>query len=197
MKAHSWIMLSALVGLLLLGSALLLQPVPVGAQDLPPRPTALPPTAEPAERSERGAPGRITGTVIDLRTGAPAPGITVLVGELAVASDSNGNYDRNGLVAGSYRVALALGAGSGEAAQGPIELRLESGQTVVQHLAFRSPAPAPLPTVAPLEPSSPPPVAALPAMLPATGGHGSPAPAAMLLGLALLVAGLGVRRRGR
>src|SRR2546421_1957611 len=92
------------------------------AQDLPPRPTTVPtspsvsPTPIPNPAKDHPATpatptGRITGTVIDLTTGAPAPGIMVMVGDVTVTTDTNGNYDRVGLPPGSYPLALVLAKG--------------------------------------------------------------------------------------
>jgi hypothetical protein len=53
-------------------------------------------------------------------------------------SDINGNYDRNGIIPGTYTVALVLNTNQGEAAQGPIEVTVSAGETVVQHLAYFS-----------------------------------------------------------
>jgi hypothetical protein len=103
------------------------------------------------DRQPTALPGRITGTVIDRRTGAPASGIRVSVGEELVASDGNGNYDIY-LPAGNYVVSLALSAGQGTPAQGPQEVDLDSEEVEVVHLFFTSPqavAPTAPPTVAP------------------------------------------------
>lgn len=193
----------ARIALIAAGLALLLAAlVPLGgaaqAQDLPPRPTPPPPaTATPApddgdDDGDSASPGsaRITGTVIDLTTGAPAPGVAVRVGDATLTSDANGNYDRSGLAAGSYGVALALEPGRGEAAQGELTVTVAAGQTVVQHLAFRSPAPQPAPAPAPAAP------APLPAALPATGGRGQGLALLGLLGVAMAAAGAVARRRG-
>jgi hypothetical protein len=165
------------------------------AQEPPPRPTLTPapptaqPTAKPQER-ERDRPtavalsGRITGTVIDLATGAPASGVSVRVGDAIVVTDSNGNYDRPGLPAGSYVVALVLSEGTAPA-QEPITLQLGSAQTVIQHLAFR-PAAA-VATAAP----APAPQPAMPTELPATSGErSSTLVLRAIVGLLLLSAGV-------
>jgi len=164
------------------------------AQTLPPRPTAQP-TAKPQESKNHGetsaSSGRITGTVIDLSTGAPAPGIGVVVGDVAVTSDGNGNYDRAGLAPGAYTVALALAANQGTAAQEPIVVDLGAGATVVQHLFFRS-APALEPTAVPAAITQP-----APTTLPRTGGEapwGWPH-LAIVLGMAALLLGVWLRRR--
>jgi hypothetical protein len=168
------------------------------AQEPPPRPTLTPvpptavPTARPQQR-ERDRPtatapsGRITGTVIDLATGAPASGVQVRVGELVVTTDRNGNYDAAGLAAGAYAVALVL-PDSLAAAQEPITMQLADGQTIIQHLAFRPVAPAAAPAPAPA------PQPALPTALPNTSGERSSALVMRaVVGLLLLAAGLMAR----
>jgi LPXTG-motif cell wall-anchored protein len=152
----------------------------------PPRPTLTPvPTPKPSGGSSNhsaAASGRITGTVIDLTTGAPVPGVAVTVGDTTVTTDANGNYDRSGLAAGSYPVALALAAGQGMPAQGPIVVNLAADATVVQHLSFRSPPPA-APAPAPV-----------PASLPKTGGSVG-AGLILALGLLMLACGAALRLR--
>lgn len=185
-------MVALLLGLFALGAGLT---GPVSAQALPPRPTVVP-TAAPStggggSSDSDEAPGRITGTVIDQTTGAPAAGIAVLVGDVQVRSDASGNYDRSNLASGVYTVTLSLSADQGSASQSPQRVTLAAGATVVQHLFFRSPvqvAPTALPTPAPI-----------PASLPNTGA--SEATALLpLLGMTLI--GLGaalllLRRRAR
>jgi hypothetical protein len=85
--------------------------------------------------------GRITGTIIDLTTGAPTSGIKVNVGGVVVSSDANGNYDL-WVAAGPYSVALVLDANQGEAAQGQQMVDVGAGATVIVHLSFRSLLPA-------------------------------------------------------
>jgi hypothetical protein len=82
--------------------------------------------------------GRITGTIIDLTTGAPATGVKVNIGGVVVSSDANGNYDL-WVAAGPYAVALVLDAEQGEAAQGQQMVDVAAGATVVLHLSFHSP----------------------------------------------------------
>jgi hypothetical protein len=137
------------------------------AQTLPPRPTPRPTAAPRSDGGHSGssATSRITGTVIETTSGAPAPGIAVKVGDATVVTDANGNYDRNGLAAGDYVVALVLGAEQGTPAQGPLTIALGEGQTVVQHLAFSRP---PAATVAPTAAPTATPV--VPSRLPTTGG---------------------------
>lgn len=97
--------------------------------------------------------GRITGTVINQSTGAPAPGIAVDVGGRVVYSDRHGNYERNLLPAGDYTVALVVAPEYGIPAQDPLTLTVEEESTVVQHLFFTQtgerPAPSENPEVDP------------------------------------------------
>ena len=171
------------------------------AQTMPPRPTlattatSAPATTtpEPAYHAPRPTPvpppGRITGTVIDQRTGAPTPGVTVTVGMHTLLTDSNGNYDANGLVPGRYVVTVILTADQGTVAQGPVTVTVAAGQTVVQHLFLLSPAPAE-PTVGPMPSATP----VVPAMLPVTGGHGASGWPWIMLGTVMLGVGLALRR---
>src|SRR5215210_7853214 len=98
--------------LLISGLSIWLAAAPAHAQGQPPpRPTLTPMPPTPARHTDHASPtavpaGRITGTVIDQTTGAPAPKIAVAVGDQTVVTDANGNYDRSGLPAGAYNVAL-------------------------------------------------------------------------------------------
>ncbi|HEY0738770.1 MAG TPA: carboxypeptidase-like regulatory domain-containing protein [Herpetosiphonaceae bacterium] len=151
--------------------------VPVSTPTATTVPTAPPKDDEP-DPTDTPA-GRIIGTVIDLTTNAPARGITVAIGDATVTTDANGNYQSAELAAGSYRVALVLTAAQGTPAQEPIVIALAAGQTVTQHLAFRSPIAATataLPTAtAPAAPTTIPPTAVptsrptAPVTLPDTG----------------------------
>ncbi len=174
------------------------------AQPMPPRPTLATTaiataTPEPAYHAPRPTPvpppGRITGTVIDQRTGMPTPGVMVSVGTHELLTDSNGNYDVNGLVPGRYVVTLMPTVAQGTAAQGPVTVTVAAGQTVVQHLFFFSPAPVQptvnAPTTVPPTPSATP---VVPATLPVTGGHGATNWPWLLLGTVLVGAGLALRR---
>ena len=180
-------------GLCLVISGLSLWPgaAPAYAQGQPPpRPTLTPVPPTRVRGSDHSSPtavpaGRITGTVIDQTTGAPAPNIAVAVGDQTVLTDANGNYARSGLPAGDYIVALALAAEQGASGQNPIVVILASGATVVQHLVFRSPVPV-VPT---------PVIAAVPATLPITAGTDGGAWGALVLGIALLGFGVGLRGR--
>jgi hypothetical protein len=139
-----------------------------------PRPT-LAPTARPRGDSNPGdGMGRITGTIIDLTTGAPAAGVKVNIGGVVVSSDANGNYDL-WVAAGPYSVALVLDAGQGEAAQGQQMVDLAAGATVIVHLSFRSP-PVATPIAANSAPAVPVEPTAAPAPVAARSGGGAPRP---------------------
>jgi hypothetical protein len=208
-----------LFGLLALGLGFTVGPAPLPAAAMPalqpsPRPTLIPTPdfrGDDYDYADPPAMGRITGTVIDIRTGAPAPGKQVLVGEAAVTSDSNGNYDV-WLPVGQYPVALTLGAGEGTVAQAPTEATVWGNDIVVVHLFFTSLAPLPaatataLPTPAPTLTALPndlpdssvaaeresrpdPSVAAEPGSLPVTGDELIDPQSLVLGGLALLALG--------
>jgi Carboxypeptidase regulatory-like domain len=177
----------------------------------PPRPTITPisrptltPTSKPQQDDDDNTTlptGRITGTVIDLTTGAPAPGIAVTVGDTQVTSDPNGNYDRNGLPPGNYSVALVLEEGDGVPAQEPITVELAPGATVILHLVFRSQMLASLtptgmfplgatltPTLVPSEHAN------MPVALPATGELNDYRWWHVVTGIALLICGIWISR---
>lgn len=207
--------LAGLLGSLVLIGFWLTWPQAVAAQEPPPRPT-LEPTATPvptSKPSDETPPtptpvptGRIIGTVIDLSSGAPARGIKVRVGDSTVVTDRNGNYERSGLTAGAYVVALDLSTDQGTPAQDPLTIQLAAGATVVQHLAFRSqPAASPTsaPNVTPSATSIATPPAALPAPPPPTMPSTLPNTGALLTGgwivatyfaIGLIAGGIGVRR---
>jgi hypothetical protein len=118
------------------------------------------PAIDPIRRGGEGSTmGHITGTVIDLTTGAPAAGIAVDVGGEIVTSDANGNYD-HWLPVGTYPVALALADSQGTPEQGTVSVTVPPDAPAIQHLSFRSP---PLPTVAPAPIVAADPVVAQPA----------------------------------
>jgi hypothetical protein len=128
-----------------------------------PRPT-LAPTARARGGSNPGeGMGRITGTIIDLTTGAPTTGIKVNIGGTVVSSDANGNYDL-WVAAGPYAVALVLDASQGEPAQGQQMVDIAADATVILHLSFRSP---PAPVATPVAANNAPAVPAEPTAAPA------------------------------
>lgn len=184
----------------------------VQAQELPPRPTLTP---QPTHRSNthkerkhhdtsRAPTGRITGTVIDLTTSAPAPGITVAVGDVVVTTDADGNYNRTDVPSGSYVVALLLNEKQGVSSQEPITVDVAPGATVFQHLNFRSQlftSASPTAAIMPL-PSTQTPEAvaeAKPKELPRTGDTTSNGwlYMLMLLGISTLLLGATLQHKAR
>jgi hypothetical protein len=132
-----WLLLVLQHALVRPGDALALSPRPTLAPIA--RPTLKPVTKPvPGHTSTPVPTGRITGTVIDLSSGAPVPDITVRVGNVIVTADANGNYDRSGLPVGIYPVALVLNEGQGTAAQEPQQVQLAAGATVIIHLNLYS-----------------------------------------------------------
>jgi hypothetical protein len=206
-------------GALTLALGLTVAPTPTTVAAMPalqpsPRPTLQPtPDFIPGNDNDEPTPvpyGRVTGTVIDSRTGAPAANMLVVVGDSMVLTDGNGNYDR-WVPAGSYRVQLQLRDGEGIAAQGAQEVAVSSSGTAVMHLFFSSPELL-APTAAPEPTAVPTPVvpvmaeeqpapglivaeaqaasiapAASPGSLPDTAG-GTSIPGSLVLGGALLFA---------
>jgi LPXTG-motif cell wall-anchored protein len=173
--------------LLLLALALWVPVNPVAAQSLPERPSLTPVPSGGGSNNdddddETPAPtGRITGTVINLANGAPTTGVRVTVGDATITTDSNGNYDRSGLAAGTYTITLIPPDGS-TAAQGSITVTLDDGETEVVHLAF-----TPAATAVPVVPTAAPVI--IPQALPATSGDETSLVALLMLGLALLIGG--------
>jgi hypothetical protein len=167
-----------------------LLPLPTSSTAAPalqpsPRPTIPPVTMIPYSEPTPVPMGRITGTVIDLRTHAPTPNIAVQIGDTVVYSDANGNYDR-WVESGYYTVTLELRDDQGAPGQPPLNIAVGPGDTVVAHLFFTSPAPnelsAPITIEAPTTEPISEPVAVVPALpevippkLPYTGVADTPA----------------------
>lgn len=168
-----------LLGLITLSLGAAVGPAPEPAAAMPalqpsPRPTLIPTPdfrGDDYDYPDPPAMGRITGTVIDLRTGAPAPGLKVRVGEAEVVSDENGNYDI-WVEAGQYPVVLALAETEGIAAQDITMATVWGDDVVVVHLYYLSPVPAQEPTPTALPPTATPvpaePPLAMPGDLPDT-----------------------------
>lgn len=167
-----------------------LLPLPTSSTAAPalqpsPRPTIPPVTVIPYSEPTPVPMGRITGTIIDLRTHAPTPNIAVQIGDAVVYSDANGNYDR-WVESGYYTVTLQLRDDQGSPGQPPLNIAVGPGDTVVAHLFFTSPAPnessAPITIEAPTTEPISEPVAVIPALpevippkLPYTGVADTPA----------------------
>jgi hypothetical protein len=187
----------------------------MGAAPASPR---LAPSPRPALSPAKGSSntvlmGHITGTVIDLNSGAPSAGVAVRVGGALVWSDANGNYD-HWLPVGTYTVTLALADGQGTPLQDVISVPVQADVATVQHLNFRGQQAAPVaptaaaPTAAPAQPVVAQPAAVaptaaatsvpasaggapalVPARLPVTSEGGSAAWLWLVFGSALLLAG--------
>lgn len=213
-------------GLSILTMGMAVGPAPTSVAAMPalqpsPRPTLIPTPefrgGDDYDYKDPPAMGRITGTVIDLRTGAPIAGRTVRVGEAEVTTDSNGNYDL-WVVAGEYPVALSIASADGTVAQDVTTATVWGNDVVVVHLFYTSVAPAQAPTATVAPPATPvpaappvalpdnlpqtsvdedaPPVArpagsatARPSALPVTGDEPFDAQSVVLSGLALLAVG--------
>jgi len=102
-----------------------------------PRPTLGPPSRQRGGGQSAPAEGRITGTIIDLTTGAPVPGVQVKIGDAIVLSDANGNYDL-WVLPGPYTVALALSPQQGIPDQEQQIVDVVANQTTVLHLNFHT-----------------------------------------------------------
>ncbi len=170
------------------------------------------PSPRPALVSVKGSNdsvlmGHITGTVIDLNSGAPSAGVAVRVGGALVWSDANGNYDR-WLPVGTYTVTLALVDGQGTPAQDVMTVPVLADVATVQHLNFHGlqivpaaptaaaqPAAAKPAVIAPTAVAEQAPVTAggapviMPKRLPVTSESGSAAWLWLTFGTALLLAG--------
>jgi hypothetical protein len=202
-------MILFVVALLALGLAVTLAPTAASAQgeaparppvprpDSPPPPPPPPPPPVAVEDNSYRAPtpvplGRITGTVIDLRTGAPIVGASVAIGSHLVTSDANGNYDI-WVEAGLYPVALQLTEGQGAPANGAQDAMVWGNDVVTLHLFFTSVAPlTTTPLSVPTEPVlalPPPSEVEVPVSLPVTAGEDRVAAALLLAGVALLMLG--------
>jgi hypothetical protein len=150
--------------------------------------------------------GHITGTVIDLTSGAPSAGVAVSVGGTMVWSDTNGNYD-HWLPVGTYTVTLALADGQGTPAQDIVNVAVLAEAATVQHLGFHDQQPAPsAPTSGPAQPIAVQPAiaptavaanasaaggvpAVMPSRLPVTSASGSAAWLWLTFGMTLLFVG--------
>lgn len=208
---HNMISFALMVcGVLALALGMVVAPSPtpaaaMGAAQAPqpsPRPTLEPtPDVIPNDDDDGPAPvlfGRITGTVIDTRTGAPAPNKLVLIGETPVVTDGSGNYD-HWARPGAYTVGLRLSSGEGVASKGMQAVNVSPDSTTVLHLFFASHAPlvvdvapktdAPTATPVAVEPTAGPVglVVAAPASLPDTAMTGMRIPGPLMLFGAILL----------
>jgi hypothetical protein len=183
------------------------------AQGAAPSPVRMAPSPRPALVTDKRSSGtvymgHITGTVIDLNSGAPSAGVGVRVGGALVWSDANGNYD-HWLPVGTYTVTLALSDGQGTPAQDVMDVAVLADAATVQHLNFRGQqAAAVAPTAAAAKPAAAQPAvptptavaanapatagsapAVMPQRLPVTAESGSAAWLWLTFGVALLLMG--------
>jgi hypothetical protein len=157
--------------------------VPPSPTAVPPGETPVPPVETPVTAPDEVAPpaptaipvGQITGTIVDLRTGAPSPNILVRVGDSMVISDSFGNYIRR-VPSGFHTVALQLRSGEGRPTQGAQDIAVGPGDTVVVHLFFTSFDPVANTPDAPAAPGGNPAAPVAPEAPPAAPPAGFPFP---------------------
>ncbi|MEN9934007.1 MAG: hypothetical protein RLZZ387_586 [Chloroflexota bacterium] len=126
------------------------------AQVVVPQPSPRPPVRSGDDGSSSAviAPdtGRVTGTVINVTTGAPVAGVQVIVGGELVTTDANGNYD-HWMPIGSYVLQVVPDPSLGQAAQPALTVVVRAREVTVQHLGMQGAVVAPpstdLPAVAP------------------------------------------------
>ncbi len=132
--------------LLMAGISALLPDAAFAQQDPLPAPSPRP-ALEFIEQSRGGGsapdrsaiPGHIGGTVIDVVSGAPVPGMPVRVGDNIVTTDQDGNYGI-WVLPGAYLVNVAPAPGQGDVVDGPMTVVVEPETPVIQHLRVALPA---------------------------------------------------------
>jgi hypothetical protein len=152
------------VMLLMAGLSALLPGAAFAQQDPLPAPSPRP-AVEFTEQSSGGGsapdrsaiPGHIGGTVIDVVSSAPVPGMPVRIGDNIVTTDQDGNYGI-WVSPGTYLVNVAPVPGQGDVVDGPMTVVVEPETPVIQHLRVALPArqapaaePAPVVEAAPVE----------------------------------------------
>ena len=152
------------VMLLMAGISALLPGAAFAQQDPLPAPSPRP-AVEFTEQSSGGGsapdrsaiPGHIGGTVIDVVSSAPVPGMPVRIGDNIVTTDQDGNYGI-WVSPGTYLVNVAPAPGQGDVVDGPMTVIVEPETPVIQHLRVALPArqapaaePAPVVEAAPVE----------------------------------------------
>ncbi len=132
--------------LLMLGFSALLPDVALAQQEPVLQPSPRPAvqfSGQPGSDASSGqatAPGHITGTVIDSVSGAPVPGMPVMVGDLVLFSDQNGNYD-TWLAAGTYIVNVAPAPEQGTVVDEARIVDVQPDTVTIQHLRVALPSP--------------------------------------------------------
>lgn len=148
--------------LLIAGISALLPDAAFAQQDPLPAPSPRP-AVEFTEQSSGGGsapdrsaiPGHIGGTVIDIVSSAPVPGMPVRVGDNIVTTDQDGNYGI-WVLPGTYLVNVAPTPGQGDVVDGPMTVVVEPETPVIQHLRVALPAPqAPAAEPAPVVEAAP------------------------------------------
>lgn len=152
------------VMMLVVGMSALLPRAAFAQQDPLPAPSPRPPlefTEQSSGGGERAAPdrsaipGHIGGTVIDIVSSAPVPGMPVRVGDNIVTTDQDGNYGI-WVLPGAYLVNVAPAPGQGDVVDGPMTVVVEPETPVIQHLRVALPAPqAPAAEPAPVVEAAP------------------------------------------
>jgi len=152
------------VMLLIAGLSALLPGAAFAQQDPLPAPSPRP-AVEFTEQSSGGGsapdrsaiPGHIGGTVIDVVSSAPVPGMPVRIGDNIVTTDQDGNYGI-WVSPGTYLVNVAPAPGQGDVVDGPMAVVVEPETPVIQHLRVALPVrqapaaePAPVVEAAPVE----------------------------------------------
>lgn len=126
-----------------------------------PRPPVQQPGHSGGKKSSEAALGHVMGTVINTTTGAPAAGVHVSVGGVAVTTDANGNYD--GYVpAGDHMVLLVLDPSQGKTVTPPQMVHVDAGAATIQHLSYASAAATAVPAATAAPTSIPPTATSVP-----------------------------------
>lgn len=133
--------------LLIVGISALLPGAALAQQDPVPAPSPRP-ALQFTEQSSGGSsapdrsaiPGHIGGTVIDVVSSAPVPGMPVRVGDNIVFTDQDGNYGI-WVSPGTYLVNVAPAPEQGAVVDGPATVVVEPETPVIQHLRVALPVP--------------------------------------------------------
>ncbi len=133
--------------LLIVGINALLPGAAYAQQDPVPAPSPRP-ALQFTEQSSGGSsapdrsaiPGHIGGTVIDVVSSAPVPGMPVRVGDNVVITDQDGNYGI-WVSPGTYLVNVAPAPGGGTIVDRPATVVVEPETPVIQHLRVALPVP--------------------------------------------------------
>lgn len=134
--------------LLMFGIGTLLPGAALAQQDPVPAPSPRPAVQFTEQSSGGGSsapdrsaiPGHIGGTVIDVVSSAPVPGIPVRVGDNVVITDQDGNYGI-WVSPGTYLVNVAPAPEQGTIVDGPATVVVEPETPVIQHLRVALPVP--------------------------------------------------------